>query len=227
MWTRLVRRNPVIKNMEKEFMVLKKINNYLYVFILLLFACNKSLVKPPIGSYLITSKNTEIKETPFINSEKSGHLNENVLVQVELINENKDFFNNITDYWIKIKLSNIQGWIHSDNLKSPPESIKILKGFFLSKKSQIAISFLDIPISGTIGGTMGCPGGVGGFIVDTLIINNPQEFILKLHYDVGDAELNEQRNWTIMNITNNSFIIKFEDNDKVIYEKSEYSKCIK
>jgi hypothetical protein len=71
---------------------------------------------------------------------------------------------------------------------------------------------------------MGCP---GGFIVDDLIINNSQEFILKLHYNVGDAEINQQRNWNLINITNSSFIIKFEDNDKVLYEKSDYSECSK
>jgi len=48
-----------------------------------------------------------------------------------------------------------------------------------------------------------------------------------LHYNVGDAEINQQRNWNLINITNSSFIIKFEDNDKVLYEKSDYSECSK
>ena len=133
--------------------------------------------------------------------------------------------NNITDYWVKIKLSHIQGWVHFENLRNSPESLKLLKGFFLSKKDKIAISFLDIPISGTIGGTMGCPGGVGGFIVDDLIINNSQEFILKLHYNVGDAELKQQRIWTIINITDNSFIIKFYMKSLIIQNVQSDSFC--
>ena len=147
-------------------MILKGLNSYFYILIFLFFSCNKSLVKPPIGSYLITSRQIEIKETPFLTSKKVSHLNENILIKVEMISETKDFFNNITDYWVKIKLSHIQGWVHFENLRNSPDSLKLLKGFFLSKKDKIAISFLDIPISGTIGGTMGCPGGVGGFIVD-------------------------------------------------------------
>lgn len=208
-------------------MILKSLNIYFYVFTLLLFACNKSLVKPPIGSYLMSSKQIEIKETPFHTSKKVGHLNENIIIKVEMISEIKDYFNNTTEYWVKINLPHSQGWVHFENLINPPDSLKLLKGFFLSKKDKIAISFLDIPISGTVGGTMGCPGGVGGFIVDDLIINNSQEFILKLHYNVGDAEINQQRNWNLINITNSSFIIKFEDNDKVLYEKSDYSECSK
>ena len=202
-------------------------NILLIVFVLLINCRAKSLILPPVGTYLFADKQIEIKENPSSQSKNIGMLDEKVLIKVDSISSEVDIFKNIINYWVKINLPKKQGWIYYESLKEAPKSILLFNGFFLNKKNRIGISFESIPISGSLGATMGCPGGIGGFKIDDLLVNNPEEFILKLHYTFGDAEVDQKRSWKINSITNNSFSLTGEDKEIIKYEKSSYKECTK